>query len=124
MTEQNDELLTEQFDSTDPKIFWEGNIDEDFDDDRVVVVLKRTKTYPELKIRHFGLDNGERLEYLWFRPYGDPPYGDPPSDFRQILVIYLKQHGKEKVLEAIKELEKLSFIKVAVPKYNYGTMDN
>ena len=124
MTEQNDELLTEQFDSTDPKIFWEGNIDENFDDDRVVVVLKITKTYPELKIRHFGLDNGERLEYLWFRPYGDPPYGDPPSDFRQILVIYLKQHGKEKVLEAIKELEKLSFIKVAVPKYNYGTMDN
>lgn len=114
-----DEMLLKQFDSTDPTIFWEGNIDDDFADDRVVVVLKRTTTYPELGIRHFGLDNGERLEYLWLKPNGNPP-----SDFRQILVIYLKQHGKEKIVEAIKELEKLSFVKAAEPSYNFGTTDD
>jgi hypothetical protein len=81
--------------------------------------MKTTTTYPELELRHFGLSNGDRLEYSWLRPLSD----NTPN-FRQILTIYLKQQGKEKVIAAISELERLEFVKTVWPQYIFGTQDD
>ncbi len=41
-----------------------------------------------------------------------------------MLTIYLKEHGTEKVIEAVTELNKLEFVRVACPEYIYGTQDD
>lgn len=108
--------ITKQFDLSDPKEFWTGTIDDNFTDDRVLVVMRKTSTFPELELHHFKLDNAESVKYIALRP--PESYvadGGNPSQFYQIAVIYLKEHGKEKVIDAIKHLEKLPFIKNASP---------
>ena len=56
--------ILKQFDLTEPKERWTGSIDDDFSDDIVILVLRRTFTYPELELRHFRLENAESLEYI------------------------------------------------------------
>lgn len=121
-SDEMDKILS-QFDLTNPQWFelYPIIMDAEFEIDRVSVILKKTTTYPELELRHFGLDNGERLEYKWLRPSNEK---SPNSDFRQILVIYLKQHGKDEVFKAIEELKKLDFIKHAQPEYIYDIEEN
>lgn len=114
-----EDLILKKFDLSDPDDYQPIQHNSDFEVDRVVVILKRTSTYPELKLKHFKLDNAESLEYYFLKP--DDSYNN--ENFRQILVIYLKTHGKEQVLDAIKELEKLKFVKTAQPEYIYSAVD-
>lgn len=111
--------ILSEFDLTDPKVLWEGTINDEFEIDRVIIIMKKTTTYPELELLYFGLSNGDRLEYSWIRPSSE----NTPN-FRQILTIYLKQQGKDKVIAAINELEKLEFVKTVEPQYIFGTQDN
>jgi hypothetical protein len=108
--------IQRQFDLTDPKELWKGTIDDDFEIDKVIIITKKTTVFPVLTLRDFGLSNGESLEYVWYR-------GETP-DFRQILTIHLKQHGKDKVVEAIRILEKLEFVKTVEPSYIYYLEDD
>jgi len=103
--------LVKQFDLTDPKILWKGSIDDEFTDDLVIVLLRKTSTYPELELRHFKLDNAESMRYIGKIP--SPGYMNP--DFRQIISITLREHGKDKVVEAIRHLETIEFVKCAEP---------
>ena len=116
--------VSREFDLTDPKEYWKGNIDEDFNDDSVLIILRKTSTFPELKLRHFRLDNAESLEYLTgVRPpdyFFKEEYQHLLVDYRQIVCIKLKQHGKEKVIDAIKQLEELDFVKRASPNHILG----
>ncbi len=105
------EILS-QFDLSDEKEVWSRSIYDEFEIDRVIVIMKKMTIYSELELRHFGLSNGESLKYYWSKPTSD----NTPH-FRQILVIYLKDQGKDKVVEAIKELEKLDFVKIVEPQY-------
>ncbi|NLT18600.1 MAG: hypothetical protein BWX72_00527 [Firmicutes bacterium ADurb.Bin080] len=110
--------ISNQFDLTELKEYWTGSIDDDFEDDRVVVIMKKTTTYPELDVETFGLDNAESLHYSFLAPKNENP------NFHQILVIFLKTKGKDQVILAINELNKLDFIKTASPEYIYGTQDD
>ena len=113
------EDILRHFDLTDPKEFWIGTIDDDFAEDTVILGLRRTSTFPELELRHFRLENAERVEYLDVRP---PDHLNEAQriNFRQIVFLRLKQHGKEEVVEAIRHLETLKFVKWAEPNL-FGT---
>lgn len=110
--------ISSQFDLTEPKEYWTGSIDDDFENDRVVIIMKKTTIYPELELESFGLKNAESLHYSFLVPT------DEKLNFHQILVIYLKTKGKDQVVLAINELNKLDFIKTASPEYIYGTQDD
>lgn len=112
--EVEDQEFLKEFDLTEPKEYWTGTIDDNFSDDRVLVCMRKTTTFPELELHHFELDNAESLEYLMLRP---PEDYENPSGYTQIAVITLKEHGKDKVVDAIKHLEKLPFIKLASPNH-------
>jgi hypothetical protein len=111
-----DEVL-KLFDSTEPKEIWTGSIDDDFADNFVVLVLRKTTMYPELSLSHFGLENAESLAYS-FGPRPPDAYFEIGNEemlanYHQRIYIYLKQCGKEKVVEAIRHLEKLEFVMYA-----------
>lgn len=111
-----DKKILKEFDLSDPKIIWAGSIEDDFADNAVVVTMRKTTTFPELKLEHFKLDNVESLEYISLRPTESyVKDGGDISEFRQIAIIYLKESGKEKVAEAIRQLEELEFVKCAGP---------
>jgi hypothetical protein len=120
----SDRDWSKDFDLSDPKEFWAGTIDDDFEVDRVVVIMKKTTVYPELELRHFELSNGERLEYSNLKPQ-DNMLNDLEyiERYRQIAIIYLKQNSKEKVIEAVYQLSKLEFVKYAGPEMLYTSGD-
>ena len=112
--------ISKEFDLTEEKIYWEGNIEESFVDNEVYVIMKKTNTYPELQISDFYIDNLESLHYYLLKPDPNRLWNEEYIEgFRQMLVIYLKEPGKERVVEVIKELEKLDFVQIVNPNYIY-----
>lgn len=114
--------ILKHFDLEDDKYIWDENQEYDFADDMIILVLKRTKTYPKLEIEDFGIDNIESIVY----PGGELPPDYYFSDeyegdgyYRQIVYIMLKKHGKDKVIEAIREFDKLEFVSSAEPNVYY-----
>ena len=106
----------QQFDLSDAKISF-SNHGIDIYVDRVVVVLKKCVPNLKISLENFCLNNGERMYIYNFGNYDNP-------DYRHMLTIYLKEHGKEKVFEAVTELNKLEFVKLAYPVYIYGIQDD
>lgn len=106
--------ILKQFDLSDPKEYWSGTIDDDFTEDKVLIVMRKTSTFPELELHHFKLANAESLRYIALRP---PEGYEDPSNYTQIAVIELEKKGKEEVVAAIKHLETLLFIKWAGPNH-------
>ncbi len=103
----------QQFDLTDPKLEFILNEYTDFYEDRVAIILKKCVPDPKIYLDYFHLDNAADLYmYEWKNPE------------REILIIYLKETGKDKVLEAVNELNKLEFVRIAEPQYIYGTADD
>ena len=118
---KNDESLNDeyfnyikQFDLNEEKVYWKGNIDDDFAGDCVIIKLKQNNTYPEFKLKYINIDDAIGFEYL---------YGPKPSMrlslFRQTIIIYLSSYSKERVVELIDELNKLPFIKEVYPNEFY-----
>ena len=86
-------------------------------DDSVIVTLKKTNTYPELDLSVFGLDNAISMEYL--DGITMPDNIAKPEKWRQKIIIYLKPEGKEKLLETIRIIEQLEFVKSVNPNWIY-----
>lgn len=115
------EEISMQFDVAEKKVFWTGSIDDDFKDDRVYVIFKRTYTYPELETNDFNFDNAASIDYKSVKPVTAIENCSIEYllyRYRQIACIYLKDTGKDKVIEAIEYFQKLDFIKCAEPDIN------
>ena len=107
-------IILKHFDLTDEKNIWNGNINDPYIlDDSVIVTLKKTNTYPELDLSVFGLDNAISMEYL--DGITMPDNIAKPEKWRQKIIIYLKPEGKEKLLETIRIIEQLEFVKSVNP---------
>lgn len=115
----NDESITEE------KIYYQGTLDDDFNDDKIIVVLSKEETskykdyslddFPEIdcesvsdltqsivnKIKSKGFDENKSLINL--------------EKFNRILSLELKEKSKENVLKSIKKLEKRREILSAEP---------
>lgn len=112
-------LIEVQFDLTDEKIYWTDNT-VDYTDDEILIIFKKSYTYPELKIEDFHFDNAESIDYIFLKPRDE----SLSANYRQIAAINLKEHGKDKVIEAVKYFERLSIVYAAQPNYIYGIADD
>jgi hypothetical protein len=120
-SEERMEEILHQFNLTDPKRIWGDNIKVDYRDDQILVYLRKSYTYPEIDMKFFGLSNAIRMESLrGLRPpehYFSPENEHLLSEFRQVVFVYIIPQGKEAVVEAIRQLEEVPFVRSVFPNY-------
>ena len=112
--------LNENFRLSDEQILFEGSVDDEFNCDVIFLTLKHTTTYIELSKKHFKLDVVTDVVYLSSTPpshFYEPGNEDKLDNFHQIVFLYVDVETKEEIIELIKELEKLPFIRIAEPNY-------
>lgn len=107
-------IILNYFDLADEKIIWNGDINDPYIlDDSIIVTLKRTETYPRLDLSVFSLDNAVSMEYLGSITM--PNNISNPDKWRQKVIIHLTSEGKEKLVETIRQIEQLEFVKQVNP---------
>jgi hypothetical protein len=95
------------------KIIWSGNISEDFDDKTILIITDKNYTSWRFLASDFFDVNVKCVQSLMVqRLMKYPNYG-----FGDIIKIEIGNPGKQNVIDAIKNLEKLDFIKYAGPNY-------
>ena len=112
--------LNENFRLSDEQILFKGSIDDEFNCDVILLTLKHTTTCIELSKKHFKLDEIAEVEYIISTPpshFYEPGNEDKLDSFHQIVFLYVDVETKEEIIELIKELEKLPFIRSAEPNY-------
>ena len=112
--------LNENFRLSDEQILFKGSVDDEFNCDVILLTLKHTTTYIELSKKHFKLDEIVEVEYISSTPpshFYEPGNEDKLNNFHQIVFLYVDVETKEEIIELIKELEKLPFIRSAEPNY-------
>ena len=115
LREKSKNWVLNQFDLSGEKHTFNGDVNLDFTDDCIMLTMMHTESYPILEASDFGIDNIIRVDYIAERP-NDYMYKQGTAyKYTQILAIYVKPRGKEKILEYIKELEKLEFVGSASP---------
>jgi len=101
-------------------------LEDDFKDGRVLVTLKQShsKVNREVNIDNLGIHkdifSGAKVTDLYRVDNQEKASQIKDGEFFQILSIELQTKGKEKVLEAIAELEKSDMVLAAEPDYNYA----
>lgn len=112
--------LNENFRLSDEQILFKGSVDDEFNCDVILLTLKHTTTYIELSKKHFKLDEITEVVYISSTPpshFYEPGNEDKLNNFHQIVFLYVDVETKEDIIELIKELEKLPFIRSAEPNY-------
>ena len=112
--------LNENFRLSDEQILFKGSVDDEFNCDVILLTLKNTTTYIELSKRHFKLDEITEVGYISSTPpshFFEPGNEDKLNNFHQDVFLYVDVETKEEIIELIKELEKLPFIRSAEPNY-------
>jgi len=128
-------------------VYRKATLEDDFREDRVIVILKHaySEVNAEIDVENFETskimvagsirsrrnaaattsDMSQTIEIASVQDLmvieetdGENSLVDT-DNFKQILSLKLANPGKEKVLEAISELEKLDMVWAAVPDYNY-----
>ena len=109
--------LNENFDLLEDKILFNGNVDDDFNCDIILLTLKHTTTYIELNHKHFIIDCITKVEYVGGpRPpeyFFKDEYKHLLEEYHQIVFLHVDVQNKNEIIELIKELEKLEFIRSA-----------
>ena len=110
------ESFIDQFDLEDEKIEWDGDINDPLiTGDAINVTLKKAKGYLEVKLSDFGLDNALGMKYIYdlssFNKLSNT------GNWRQIIRIYLKSESRDKLLETIRKVEQLEFVKKVEPEF-------
>ena len=128
-------------------VYRKATLEDDFKDDRVIVILKHaySEVNAEIDVENFETsrimvagsarskrnaaattsDVSQTIEIASVQDLMVIEETDEKNslvntdNFKQILSLKLANPGKEKVLEAISELEKLDMVWAAVPDYNY-----
>lgn len=93
------------------KIYWNGDINENFDDETIIVVIDKNFTDSEFSIYDFRIHNIVSAAYLTSNPNGD--------NFRHIMALKIANKGKQNVIDTIRAIEYLVFVKYVGPNY-YG----
>lgn len=109
------EWIMKHFDKNDEKKIWNGNINDNFDDTVIIVTLKKTNTYPELDLNCFNIDNALYIKYV--DGVNPPDYLFQPEnrnlleEYRQVIFIYFDSLKKTNIIETIRKIEQLEFVK-------------
>ena len=108
----------------EPKQYWTGTIDEDFDGSSVLLVMDKNVGGPN-KVHDksfFGGIEIESIEDLTWFPRGYANLGIDWEIWRQILCLKLSGDSKENVVRAIRHLEKINGIRSAEPNHMFYEM--
>ena len=109
--------LNENFRLSDEQILFKGTVDDEFKCNVIILTLKHTTTYIELSKRHFKIDNILKVEYVGgARPpeyFFEEEYKHLLEQYNQIVFLHMNVENKEEIIQLIKELEKLPFIRSA-----------
>ncbi len=100
-------------------------LEDNFLDDCVIVILK--SKYSDVNKKHEFLEISKDIKISDIKDLTyiiDPSAIEDRDSFSQIFSLTLKNRGKENVLSAIKELEKLDYVLAAESKYIFETTDN
>lgn len=115
LKEVDDDWVLNQFDLSGEKYIYSGDINANFTDDMIALTMMNTNSYPILTPSDFGIDDIVRIDYVFERP-NDYMYKEGTAGrYTQIVFILVKPRGKEKIIEYIRELEKLPFVRSAEP---------
>ena len=113
--------LNKNFDLTEEKILFGGSVDDDFNCDIILLTIKHTTTYIELTKRHFKIDCITKVEYVGGpRPpeyFFEDEYKHLLEKYNQIVFLHVEVQSKSEIIELIKELEKLEFVRSASPNH-------
>ena len=113
--------LNENFDLLEEKILFNGSVDDDFNCDIILLTLKHTTTYIELNEKHFKIDCITKVEYVGGpRPpeyFFEEEYKHLLEKYNQIVFLHVDVQSKNEIIELIKELEKLEFVRSASPNH-------
>jgi hypothetical protein len=105
----------------EPKIYWTGTIDEDFDGSTVLVVMdKNVGGVNKVHSKNFfgGIEIESIKDLTYFTDTdGIKNLGINWDNWRQLLSIKLPGDSKENVVRAIRHLEKIDGIKAAAPNH-------
>ena len=110
--------LNENFRLSDEQILFKGSVDDEFNCDVILLTLKHTTTYIELSKRYFKIDEITKVSYISSTPpshFFEPGNEDKLDNFNQIVFLYVDVESKEDIIELIKELEKLPFVRSVGP---------
>lgn len=140
----------EESTSMETAVYPKATLEDDFKDDRVIVVLKSvySEVNGDVALEDFATEKVIAADSSKNRRRSAPALGAieiesvqdlmvieenaleetnslvNTDNFKQILSIELAKPGKENVLEAISELEKLNMVWAAVPDYNYEIVED
>ncbi len=116
-TSDSDKEVVDLFDVSDNKIPLTSASNRQFRQDKIQVVFKQTQEFPNLNTEDFNFDNADSVTYLQQKPTEAFVTEEYLSDFRQIADIYLKQSGRQEVLQAIEYFYSLEYVKYATVYY-------
>ena len=112
------EKYSNMFDLTEEKDIWNGDITDISSCDKLYIVLKKTNLYPEFKIEYLENENVISFEYVRKSPpdyFYETQYKDLLDKFRQMVCINLTTQTVEELIDVIREIEKISYVKGVYP---------
>ena len=122
----NTDVTTTDTVQSDEKVYCDATLEDDFADDCVMIVLNKEYTHKRIDFTpsHFPGVEISGIESLMSLSKPSNPISEDldkkrvaNENFREIIKIELKEKSKQNVLDAIKKLEKLPFVRSAEPNY-------
>ena len=131
-------LVSAQQEVFEEKIYCKATIDDDFTDDRVIIVLNlettrqfreyTTEDFPEIDCAQVYDLSAPIVDWVETQLAIEPVPSEPMlvdiTEFRRILSLELREKSKENVLRAIKLLEKRDDVLSAEPNYTFEPPSN
>lgn len=108
---------------TDEKIIWDGDINQDFNDTTVLVVMDKNYSSWRFYASDFiGVNIAAVRSLSVLRLMSESALVNR-ENYHDILAIEIGNPGKQNVVNAIRELEKLDFVMSAGPDYMYAIVE-
>ncbi|MGD9901715.1 MAG: S8 family serine peptidase [Spirochaetales bacterium] len=131
------EEVEDEVNELDKKVFYQGTVEDDFADDKVIIVLNEEETH---KFKTYAPEDFPEIDCIAIedltrytidfveQEIRDREAGKEPkkikkinvTNFRRILSLEIGKKSKEKVIKAIKKLENRKEIVSAEPNYVYS----
>ena len=123
------EKYIRQFDLEGEKYIWSIEEDDELKLggqivlDRLIVTFKKTTTYPDFKLEYLGIEEAD--SYNWSNGPRPPDYFFEDENkkllenFRQTIIIFLEPQTEDKIIELVREIEKLDFVYYVRPSIGF-----
>ena len=107
----------------DEKKRWEGSIDDDFTDDKVLIAINEKYHNYRFTEKDFPGLSLEKIKCVTEYAYAKYSEGSYPDNFHHIYVLTLKNKSKENVVKSIRICEEFDFVDFAEPNMIYNILD-